>query len=223
MATHLAVAIGDVDGDNVDFATPTAYESGSLQVTVDDVPIDASDVTQSSPTTFRLADAPATDSIVRVAYTDPVTDATGNPLTPSGVYAELLDRLYIEGGQDLEIFAGQSGLLFYFIVFDPNGSRVDLTDHILYFQAREDSEAGAAVFDKTSLGVDPDLIVREQGAEATRGYFDVRFTDDETIDASGKITTYDVWVRTPEDALIPLLEGARLTVRAAVRRAFPTS
>ncbi len=221
--TRLADLIGTKNGVNLQFTTPTAYEPGSVVVRLNDDLVDPGDVLELVPVDglIELADPPVVDDLLIVAYQDRVTSSTGQPPV-LGAFVDQLLELHSSGGSDLTIYAGQSGMLLQVTVINAAGTRQDLTDHTLFFMAKEDSENGATVFDLTSLDEDQ-ILPRNQAAETTRGIADVIFASADTLAAAGKICAWDLWVRTPEDHLVPLVQGARLEVLASVRTSFPTT
>lgn len=81
------LAIGDIDGANDEFGTPTDYVSGTLRAVVNGAIYDVSDdqfgLTELTSNTFRLNTAPKTGFILQVRYRE--IPVVGSPYDPDGV------------------------------------------------------------------------------------------------------------------------------------------
>lgn len=229
MPANLATPVGLQNGVNVNFATPTPYAVGSLTVRLNLANLIASQVVEIDPSNglFTIAQAPNPLDILVCAYNDPPPVPDGSlQLLPSTAFLSQLAALSNQGGNDFIFRAGQSGPLILIYVFDSTGSPYNLTGSVLYFRAAQDSEAGTIVFDKTSSGPTPPIVILDQSQEATIGQAQVTFTSNEVLAAAaqpGQFLVYDVWIKTPAPALqiVPLTQDGRIEVRPSIRTSFP--
>lgn len=217
---RLAEPLGTIDGGNTSFTTPTAYASGALSVRVAGTNVPADQVTETDPANgaFDLAAPPQVGDEVIVGYLEPSVPDPLNP-GPKAAVIDQLRALRLEGGNDFSIVAGEEGPLIAITVLDKDGDAVDLTGYEIYFMARATSEAGAVAFDKTVAN--GGVVPRDQASDAGLGIADVVFSTAETQAQSGKNLVWDCWTRNVDGVKVVLAEGARLTVRAAVRTTFP--
>jgi hypothetical protein len=223
MGTNLADLIGTLNGTNLRFTTPTPYAPGSVVVRWKASNVPGDQVYEIDPANgiVQLTDPPEVGDLLVAAWADPTADAIGQPIF-GGIIDRLAD-LHLEGGNDITIVAGEAGSLVMVTILDKDGNRQDLTGMTLYFMAKVSSEVGAIAFDKSSLGSGPSymgVVPRDQTTDAGRGIADVVFASDETQAQAGKILTWDFWVKA-SGKLVPIVEGARCTVRLAVRTSFP--
>lgn len=78
------VALGAVDGFNVNFATPTPYQAGTLAVFLNGQLLNATQYTPIDPTSgaFQMTEAPQTLDIVQVFYIDTSPVLPGEEILP---------------------------------------------------------------------------------------------------------------------------------------------
>lgn len=81
------LAIGDVDGVNDEFGTPTDYTAGSLRSIVNGAIYDPSDdqygITELTSNTFRINTPPKVGFVLQVLYRE--IPVVGSPWDPDGV------------------------------------------------------------------------------------------------------------------------------------------
>jgi len=164
------------------------WTNGELGITLDDTPIDESDLPGNPPTTLTImGDRRIADSDPGTPGVQPTYDALGNPITESVVEAvadvlfgsvdadkivggDLADRLHGNGGNDLLYAAGEIAVADA-IVTGRNGlgvgEMISLSsangDNLLSGQEGDDVLVGSSTNDLLSGGAGNDLLIAGQG------------------------------------------------------------